>query len=250
MYLIRPRALTVCVLLAAMILAAITACAAIDDKAGTPKKLASAFMPLRTPPAGAIVLFNGKDLHNWRRRDGQPATWKIKDGVMTASGGDIMTQLTFEDAFIHVEFREPKRPDPARGNSGVYLQGRYELQVIDSYGTNLPGKGDCGGIYAQFAPLVNASKPPLEWQSYDVVFRAPRVDDSGKVIEQARMTVLQNDILIHNNVQVLGPTGSALDDKVTQPGPLLLQDHGSPVQYRNVWMVRLPLKGSDTYEGR
>jgi hypothetical protein len=122
--------------------------------------------------------------------------------------------------------------------------------VIDSYGTKIPGKGDCGAIYDQFAPLVNASKPPLEWQSYDIIFRAPRVDASGKVIERARMTVLQNDVLIHNNVEALGPTGSALDDKVAEPGPLLLQYHGSPVQYRNVWLVPLPLKGSDTYAGR
>jgi len=250
MFPIRPRLLTVCTLLAVVTLAAITACAAIDSKAPAPESPIAVFADLRTPPANATVLFNGKDLNNWRQRDGKPAAWKIADGVMTASGGDIMTQLTFEDAFIHVEFREPKRPDPAGGNSGVYLHGRYELQVLDSYGTKIPGKGDCGGIYAQFAPLVNASKPPLEWQSFDVVFRAPRVDDSGKVIEQARMTVLHNGVVIHNNVEVLGPTGSALDDKVSEPGPLLLQDHGSPVQYRNVWLVRLPLKGSDTYEGR
>jgi len=202
------------------------------------------------PPKGALMLSSGKDLRNWRQRDGQRAAWKVKDGVMTAAGGDIITDLKFTDAFIHVEFREPKEPDPARGNSGVYVQGRYEIQVIDSYGTKIPGKGDCGAIYDQHAPLVNACKPPLEWQSFDIIFRAPRMDDSGKVTGRARMTVLQNGMVIQNNVEVLGPTGSALDDRVGEPGPLLLQYHGSPVEYRNVWLVELPAKGSDTYQGR
>lgn len=202
---------------------------------------------------GAVILFDGKSLSNWRRRDGAPATWKVEDGVMTVAKGDILSGETFRDAFLHVEFRVPDMPGAkgqGKGNSGVYLQGRYEIQVLDSYGISIPGKGDCGAIYNQFAPLTNACKPPMEWQAYDIIFRAARVNEAGEVIEQARMTLLQNGQVIHNNVVLEGPTGGAVDQKVGEPGPLLLQDHGNPVQYRNIWMVHLPLAGSDTYEPR
>jgi|LSQX01.2.fsa_nt_gb hypothetical protein len=205
------------------------------------------------PPENAVVLFNGKDLNNWRQRNGQPATWTVEDGVMTVVKGDILSEEKFRDAFIHLEFRVPDMPEAtgqAKGNSGVYVQGRYEIQVLDSYGINIPGKGDCGAIYNQFAPLVNACKPALEWQSYDIIFRAARVNDEGEVIENARMTVLQNGQVIQNNVILMGPTGGAIDHNVGEPGPLLLQDHGDKVQYRNIWMVHLPLEGSDTYEPR
>jgi hypothetical protein len=144
----------------------------------------------------------------------------------------------------------PEATGQAKGNSGVYLQGRYEIQVLDSYGINIPGKGDCGAIYNQFAPLVNACRPPMEWQTYDVIFRAPRLNEAGEVEEGVRLTVLQNGQVIHNNVQLPGVTGGAIDDRVGEPGPLLLQDHGNLVAYRNIWAVPLPLKGSDTYEPR
>lgn len=202
---------------------------------------------------GAIILFDGKDLSNWRQRDGAPAGWTVGDGVMTVAKGDILSRETFRDAFIHVEFRVPDMPSAkgqGKGNSGVYLQGRYEIQVLDSYGVGIPGKGDCGAIYNQFAPLTNACKPPMEWQTYDIIFRAARVNEAGEVTEQARMTLLQNGQVIQNNVVLQGPTGGAVDQKVGEPGPLLLQDHGNPVQYRNIWMVHLPLAGSDTYEPR
>lgn len=204
-----------------------------------------------TPPANAVILFNGKDLNNWHQRNGQPATWKVEDGVMTVVKGDIMTQETFLDFYLHLEFRTPDMPEAtgqAKGNSGVYLQGRYEIQVLDSYGIKIPGKGDCGAIYNQFAPLVNACKPAMEWQTYDVIFRAARLDAAGKVAEPVRLTVLQNGQVIHNNIQLPGVTGGAIDEKEGTPGPLLLQDHGNPVQYRNIWVVPLPLKGSDKYE--
>ena len=203
-------------------------------------------------PSNAKILFNGKDLSNWTKRNGEPAAWEVADGVMTVvrGEGDIMTQERFTDFRLHLEFMTPDMPEAtgqAKGNSGVFLQGRYEIQVLDSYGIKVPGKGDCGAIYNQFAPLVNACKPPLQWQTYDVIFRVARTDDSGQVIEQARVTVLQNEMVIHNNVQVLGSTGGNIDDKLEDPGPLLLQDHGNPVKYRSIWIVALPLKGSDEY---
>lgn len=204
------------------------------------------------PPPNAVILFNGKDLNNWHTRKGDPAGWDVTDGVMTVTRGtgDIITNETFTDFILHLELMEPDMPEAtgqAKGNSGVYLQGRYEIQVLDSYGIEVPGKGDSGAIYNQFAPLVNACKPALQWQTYDVIFRAARLDDSGNVIHQARITALQNGIVIHNNVEVLGVTGGTLDENVGEPGPLLLQDHGNPVKYRNVWIVPLPLKGSDKY---
>lgn len=204
------------------------------------------------PPADAHILFNGKDLKNWHTRDGRPAGWKVEDGVMTVikGTGDILTDEKFVDFFLHLEFMEPDMPEATgqgKGNSGVYLQGRYEIQVLDSYGIEVPGRGDCGAIYDQFAPLVNACKPPLQWQTYDIVFRAARTDPSGKVLENARITAFQNGKVIQNNTQVLGPTGGAMDENVGEPGPLLLQDHGNPVKYRNVWILPLPLKGSDKY---
>lgn len=203
-------------------------------------------------PENAIALFNGKDLSNWHARNGGPAGWEVSDDVVSVvpRTGDIVTDQKFTDFLLHLEWMEPDMPEAtgqAKGNSGVYLQGRYEIQVLDSYGIEVPGKGDCGAVYDQFAPLVNACRPPLEWQTYDIAFRAARLDDSGNVIDQARVTVMQNGILIHNNVEVLGPTGGAMDDKIGEPGPILLQDHGNLIKYRNAWILPLPLKGSDVY---
>ena len=207
---------------------------------------------LQTPRDTAVVLFDGKDLSNWTKLDGEAPAWEIADGAMTvtAGGGDIVTRERFTDFLLHLEFMTPDMPDAtgqAKGNSGVFLQGRYEIQVLDSYGIDVPGKGDCGAIYNQFASLVNACKPPLEWQTYDVIFRAARVGESGGIEENARVTVLQNGTVIQNNVQLLGATGGATDEDAAGPGPLRLQDHGNPVKYRNIWIAPLPLKGSDVY---
>ena len=207
---------------------------------------------LQTPRDTAAVLFDGKDLSNWTKLDGEAPAWEIADGAMTvtAGGGDIVTRERFTDFLLHLEFMTPDMPDAtgqAKGNSGVFLQGRYEIQVLDSYGIDVPGKGDCGAIYNQFASLVNACKPPLEWQTYDVIFRAARVGESGGIEENARVTVLQNETVIQNNVQLLGATGGATDEDAAEPGPLRLQDHGNPVKYHNIWIAPLPLKGSDVY---
>ena len=206
----------------------------------------------QTPPEAAVVLFDGKDLSNWSKLDGGAPGWEVADGAMTvtAGTGDIVSRGQFTDFLLHLEFMTPDMPDAtgqAKGNSGVFLQGRYEIQVLDSYGIDVPGMGDCGAIYNQFASLVNACKPPLEWQTYDAIFRAARVGESGEIEENARVTVLQNGVVIQNNVQIQGSTGGATDEDAAAPGPLRLQDHGNPVKYRNIWVVPLPLKGSDVY---
>lgn len=212
------------------------------------------------PPEGAVVLFNGHDVAGWTTRDGKPAGWKAQDGVLhvVPGTGDIMTRDRFTDFRLHLEFRCPDMPEAkgqAKGNSGVFLQGRYEIQVLDSYGIRVPGLGDCGAIYNQFSPLVNACRPAMEWQTYDVVFRAPRVPcapghNAEGALEGVRLTVLHNGRVIHNNIVLPGVTGAAIDENVEEPGPLLLQDHGDLVAYRNLWIVPLPLEGSKTYEPR
>ena len=206
----------------------------------------------QTPPESAVVLFNGKDLSNWTTRDGGEPRWNVADDIITVEPrtGDIMTKETFTDHFLHVEFMCPDMPEATgqgKGNSGVFLQGRYEIQVLDSYGIEVPGKGDCGSIYNQFAPLVNACKPALEWQTYDVIFRAPRLNDAGEMLANVRATVIQNGLVILNNVQLPGMTGANIDSAVGKPGPLLLQDHGNHLKFRNIWAVPLPLEGSDQY---
>ncbi|MFW6158281.1 MAG: 3-keto-disaccharide hydrolase [Planctomycetota bacterium] len=206
------------------------------------------------PPEDAVVLFDGADLSKWTNREGDPAGWNAEGGAMhvVPGEGDVLSRERFTDFYLHVEFRCPDMPEAtgqAKGNSGVYLQGRYEIQVLDSYGLAVPGKGDCGAIYDQFAPLVNACEPPMTWQSYDVVFRAPRCIEGGREIDQnARVTVLQNGLVIQNNVELPGVTGGAMDELIDEPGPVRLQDHGDAVSYRNIWAVHLPLEGSADYE--
>lgn len=195
-------------------------------------------------PSDAVVLFNGRDLSNWRKEGGGAAAWNVADGVITIApgSGSIITEETFGDAQIHIEFALPE--DPAangqdRGNSGVYIHGLYEVQVLDSYENETYPDGQCGAIYGQHPPLVNASLPPGRWQSYDIIFRAPRFDAQGNRSEPARLTVLHNGVLVQNNVEVIAkhPAGGFKEE----PGerPLYLQDHGNPVRYRNIWVRRL-----------
>ncbi|MDR3709286.1 MAG: DUF1080 domain-containing protein [Capsulimonadaceae bacterium] len=205
-------------------------------------------------PSDGIVLFDGSTLDGWTKMDGAPVDWTIDEGAIRVNpgSGDIHTTKLFGDHFLHLEFRLSSMPDAkgqAKSNSGVFIQGRYEVQVLDSSGWGTPGFADCGAIYDQYAPLVNACKPAMEWQTYDIVFRAPRCE--GKVVkEQARFTVFHNGTLIHNNIQVGGPTGAPSDLNVQLPGHLRLQDHGNIVWYRNIWIVELPKEGSNTYSPR
>ena len=152
--------------------------------------------------------------------------WTIEDDELNVGNDNIMTRESFGDCFLHMEFMVPHAPEETsqgRGNSGVFLQLRYEIQILDSYALEPPDDGDCGSIYRQHAPLLYACKPPREWQTYDVFFRGARLDDSGNVTNHARMTVLQNDIIIHNNAQLVGPTGHS-DEGDYGPAPVMLQD--------------------------
>jgi hypothetical protein len=195
-----------------------------------------------TPPEHAIVLFDGKSLDNWVQTDGEKKpTWELKEGgIMEVKKGNIITKQKFDGSFkLHVEFRvpyEPKAKGQARGNSGVYVQGRYEVQVLDSYGLESKDN-DCGAIYEVAAPKVNACKAPTIWQSYDIEFTAPKCEN-GKKVENARMTVTHNGVKIHDNVEITKDnTRAGLGGDVCTPGPIMLQDHGSPVQFRNIWLL-------------
>lgn len=197
------------------------------------------------PPKGAIVLFDGKNLDHWVSRNDpkKPATAKLVDGgALQVGGGDIITKETFNSFKLHVEFRVPYMPTATgqgRGNSGVYSQGRYEVQVLDSYGLDSKDN-DCGAIYTIAKPLVNACKAPTIWQSYDIEFHAPKFVD-GKKTEPGRISVLHNGIKIHDNQKLTKDnTTSGLGGDPSKPGPILLQDHGNPVQFRNIWLV--PIK--------
>ena len=197
----------------------------------------------RTPaPKDAVILFDGKSLDNWEKRGGGKATWELlADGVLEVNGGDIITKKQFGGNFkLHVEFRVPSMPwanGQGRGNSGVFVQGRYEVQILDSYRLR-SGDRDCGAIYGLVAPSVNTCKAPGVWQSYDIEFTAPVCKD-GKKVELGRMTVFQNGVRIHDNVKLTkDDTGQGMGGDPCTPGPILLQGHGSPVQFRNIWLVR------------
>ena len=192
------------------------------------------------PPKSATALFDGKGLSLWVSCKGGPASWQVKSSYVEVvpGSGDICTKRTFGDFQLHVEFWLPYMPDSkgqARANSGIYLQGRYELQVLDSYGLESKDN-DCGAIYKVAAPLVNACKKPQTWQKYDIAFRAPRSDAAGKLAEKARVTVFQNSVMIHDNVEIT-TTAGALDNEPFKPGPIVLQDHGNLVRYRNIWII-------------
>ncbi len=204
-----------------------------------------------------LVLFSGKQEElaaNWVRQGSNEApTWEIKNGAMTTSKSSILTKQNFKDFQLHVEFKVPYMPEAhgqERGNSGIGLLNKYEIQVLDSYGFKEPGAGDCGAVYSQSGPLVNACKPPLSWQTYDITFHAARFDADGKTVTQkARVTVFQNGLCVQNNQEINGGTGIAGKGDVAE-GPIYLQFHNNTVQFRNVWIVPLPEEGPKHYEPR
>jgi len=208
------------------------------------------------PPSDAVVLFNGRDTSGWTTIDGKPSKCTVAEGVMICrtGAGDTRTIEEFQNAQIHLEFNLPYEPEmkgQARANSGVLLQNRYEIQILDSYENETYPDGSCGALYGQSAPLVNACRRPGEWQSFDIIFHAPRCGSDGSVQTPGRLTLLHNGVLIQDHVPVRGR-------KCVEKGPLVLQDHSmyvgrkiaiSPgvegpapdttIQFRNIWMRRL-----------
>jgi Domain of Unknown Function (DUF1080) len=203
------------------------------------------------PPSDAVVLFDGKDLSHWRGESGRSANWKMEDGalVIGAGTGDIVSQEEFGDCQLHLEFAAPVPPrgrDQGRGNSGVMLFGRYEIQVLDSFQNRTYADGQAAAIYGQFPPLVNASRPPGQWQTYDIIFEAPHFRDDRSLESPAYVTILHNGVLVHNHTPLIGAMAYRAVGKYTPhgpKGPIQLQDHGDPVGFRNIWVREL--KGYD-----
>jgi hypothetical protein len=197
-------------------------------------------------PSDAIILFGGKDLIEWTSLDGSAAKWEVKDGsfTVTPGGGDIKSKRTFGDIQLHIEWRAPsvvKGEGQGRGNSGIFLQERYELQVLDSYESQTYSNGQAGAIYKQTMPMANANRKPGEWQAYDIVYTAPRFSENGRVIVPAYITVFHNGVIVQNHTQIQGPTEYKGLPVYIQHGKasLKLQDHGDLVSYRNIWVREL-----------
>lgn len=184
-----------------------------------------------TANPGRITLFDGTHTNNWEHTGGSPATWPLDNGGMEVIGGDVRSKLSFGDFKLHLEFWLPNLPPDvtgqARANSGIYLQDRYELQVLDSFGDTTPANNECGAIYLKLAPSVNAATAPQTWQTYEITFRAARFNNSGVKTENARVTVMWNGVTIHNNAMIDGPTGAGAPEGPSA-GPIRLQDHGDP----------------------
>jgi hypothetical protein len=210
-------------------------------------------------PSDAVVLFDGRDLSRWAHH-GTGAdsaklldpTWAVRDGHFETGTGSLYTRESFGDVQLHVEWAAPSvvtGNSQGRGNSGVFLMGLYEIQVLDSYDNRTYADGQAAAIYGQWPPLVNAARKPGEWQTYDIVFEAPRFHD-GRVVKGAFQTVLWNGVAVHNRTEVIGPTVYRAVAQYSAPHaaelPLMLQDHSNPVRYRNIWVRRLG--GYDTPE--
>ena len=210
-------------------------------------------VPVVTPgtgdgaPSDAIVLFDGSNLDEWQHRNGSPVKWRLQDGAVTVvrGGGDIETRRHFGDVQLHLEWRAPevvKGKSQGRGNSGVFLQDRYEIQILDSFDNPTYSNGQAASVYKQHVPLVNASRPPGEWQTYDVIFRAPRFSADGALERPAFITLFHNGVLVQNHVEIQGTSTyiGAPEYSPHEPRqPLRLQDHGNPVSFRKIWVREL-----------
>jgi len=212
------------------------------DRPAPPIVTPSPFTPAEQPaaPSDAVVLFDGRGLDQW-----EPNKWQVDEGCLVAIDGPMRTKEVFGDCQLHLEWMAPDEPTESvwnRGNNGVFLLGVIEVQIFDSSSVKLYPDGQAASIYAQTPPLVNASRKPGEWQSYDIVFTAPRFDDAGKVCEPARLTMFHNGVLVHRNQEIFGHTPHlrlASYDGVPAQGPLALGAHGCPVRFRNIWIRRL-----------
>jgi hypothetical protein len=197
-------------------------------------------------PSDAIVLVGaGDDLGAWQMADGSAATWAMKGGVLQTGKGMLRTRQQFTDVQVHVEFATPsevKGDSQGRGNSGVFLLGHFEIQVLDSYRNITYPDGQAASMYGQYPPLVNAARAPGQWQAYDIVFTAPRFAADGTLEKPAIVTVLHNGVVVHHATPFWGPTRHRSVLPYTPEmarGPLALQDHGNPVRYRNIWVREL-----------
>ncbi|GIW85917.1 MAG: hypothetical protein KatS3mg108_0241 [Isosphaeraceae bacterium] len=202
--------------------------------------------PPSPPPSDAIVLFDGSSLDHWHGDGGKPAPWKVEDGaiVIVPRSGSLISNQSFGDCQIHLEFQTPSPPegsDQGRGNSGLLIMSRYEIQILDNYNNPTYADGHAGAVYGQTPPLVNACRPPGRWQTFDIIWRAPRFKPDGSLDQPAFVTVFHNGILVQDHTQVLGPVRWR-DLARYEPGdahgdaPILLQDHGDPVRFRNIWV--------------
>jgi len=211
-----------------------------------------------SPPADAIVLFDGSNLDEWvKEGEGSPAEWTVEGGYMevppkdSGKGGAIMTKREFKDVQLHLEFATPgevEKSSQGRGNSGVFFLGSYEVQILDSYENETYADGQASALYGYKPPLVNASRKSGEWQTYDIVFEAPEWDDEGNLLKKAYITVFHNGVLTHHHEAYLGATGHkrvANYNKVRESGPIRLQDHGNPTRFRNIWVRELDLTSND-----
>ena len=203
-------------------------------------------------PSDAVVLFDGKDLSQWEGRNGQPARWAVENGSMASGRGGIRTKGKWADFQLHMEFATPNPPKgtgQGRGNSGLLINGMYEVQILDSYQSPTYPDGQCGALYGQTPPLVNACKAPGEWQTYDVIFESPRWDADGKLIKKANVTAIQNGLVLHHRREYIGGTDGingvahtslGTYDKPHEPQVFIeLQDHANPVHFRNIWIRTL-----------
>lgn len=233
-------------------LAAVPACA--QQTQGDPAKTevwkpvpAAVATPVGAAPSDAVVLFDGRDLSAWDSEDGGKPGWSVADGAVTVVPGSkgIRSKKSFCDVQLHVEWRTPSETKGLegqnRGNSGIFLQDRYELQVLDSYQSATYSNGQAGSIYKQAIPLVNASRAPGQWQTYDVIWTAPRFSQGGGLTAPARITVLHNGVLVQNDTVIAGKTEYIGAPSYAPHGcaPIFLQDHNAKVSYRNIWVREL-----------
>jgi hypothetical protein len=207
--------------------------------------------PVGGPPSDAVVLFDGKDMSKWQGGE----NWEVKDGYATARKNGITTRDSFGDCQLHLEFATPEKvtgSGQGRGNSGIYLMGKYEVQILDSFENKTYFDGQCGAVYKQSPPMVNASRKPGEWQSFDILFEAPRFGDDGKVTRPAYVTVLHNGVVVQNHFELPGGTfydRPAAYQKHPERAPMHIQFHGNPVRFRNIWVREMtPIVGKKPEE--
>ena len=231
-----------------IIYCSLTSCRSSLDHTGVPQVVITQQESLEPapPPSDAIILFDGTDLSQWQRKNGKPAKWKIEDEYVEVKflSGSIWTKESFGDVQLHVEWSIPasiKGSGQHRGNSGIKFMGLYEVQILDSYENSTYPTGMAGAVYGQHAPLVNASRPTGKWQSYDIVFRRPRFDETGSLIKPAEITAFFNGILVQDHSEVAGPTKQRNPSYEAHPDrlPIMLQNHRSRVRFRNIWVRKL-----------